>query len=165
MNTKSTSPWIFALIFSVAINGLLAGIVLSKKTAPIHSMDMTSAQMPAMRHGKKVFDNPRALIARLPEARREIVLKSAAKHLRATSGENPKKLFKTLHQSRKETRRLIRAETLDSDALTASLAKTRHIKDKLAARRNALVLEIFKQMTPQERQSVMQKKHKSKRKH
>ncbi len=158
------NSWIFALIVSVALNGLLAGILIAKQNAPARSPETFAQSMP--KHGPRGqgFDSPKALIGHLPHERRKTVLKSASKHIRANMNEHPRRLFAALRRSRKQTIAIINAETLDTQALKASLETTRQIKDKLASHSNALILEITQQLTLDERRASLPALRKAKQK-
>ncbi len=165
MSEKSTNPWIIVLLVSVAVNGLLGGLLFSKHIGPkpsaLHMNTPRFSQIPPPAL-VSVGDNPRQLLQHLEPVRRKEVLAGAMKQLRRGTSNPPHDLLFQLRKSRKHTIALLRADTLNADALNTELAKNRALKDTLGRQGDMLILEIFKQLTPQERQGLARKQ---KRKH
>ncbi|PHR92382.1 MAG: hypothetical protein COA69_08365 [Robiginitomaculum sp.] len=184
-NTKA-NVWILTLFASVALNGLLAGVLISNQAGP-KSADLQIAPfMPAphqavkkrpLRNGPlagEAYDAPRMLISHLSPPRRKEIMGRAMKHIKTRSERSPHTLLIELRKSHKQTLALLRADTLDQDALKTILAQNRELKQRLALQGDALVLEMLKQLTPEERKATVRalrktkyrrfKKHKAKNK-
>ena len=165
MSEKSTNPWIIVLLVSVAVNGLLGGLLFSKHIGPKPSaLHMNTPRFspippPAL---VSVGDNPRQLLRHLEPTRRKEVLSRAMKQLRSGTPKQSHDLLFRLRKSRKHTIALLRADTLNAEALHTELAKNRDLKDTLGRQGDMLILEIFKQLTPEERQGLA---HNKKRKY
>lgn len=176
LKKSKTNIWILTLFASVALNGLLAGILISNQAGP-KSADLQIAPfIPAPQHSVKrraprngplaseAYDNPRVLISHLSPPRRKEVMGRAMKHIRTRSERSPHELLIELRKSHKQTLELLRADTLDPDALKTILAKNRELKQRLALQGDALVLEMLNQLTPEERKATVRSLRKPKRK-
>ncbi|MCF6219755.1 MAG: periplasmic heavy metal sensor [Robiginitomaculum sp.] len=156
MSTDTTpvppiNKWIIALLISIAVNGLLAGLLLSKQVKPAGpGSDWSRSQ-----HAVQIRPNgPRHLVRNLPPERRKQVMMTAMKNLESQGNEHPRKLFKRLRQAKHKTMRLLRAEELDTKAIEQSLAEIRTLNQKLAVSGDALMIEVLAQLTSAERKAA-----------
>lgn len=155
-DTKIAKPkniWIIALLVSIAINGLLVGLLLSKQVNP--GGDDPGA-LPTPNSVQIAPNNPRHLVRILEPDRRRQVMTQAMKNLRQQGGENPRQLFRQLRRAKMKTMRLLRADELDTQAIEQSLAEIRTLNQKLAVSGDALMLEVLTQLTPEERKAAEQ---------
>lgn len=149
---KNTTTWIMALIISVALNGLLAGLLMSGKVGHKPYMVEGQPSQPApMMAGN---DNPRRLLRHLDQARRKEIMVTAMKQTRKNEHMSHRELMKELRVARRQILVLLQSPELDEAAFQEQLAHSRQLKDKLGRQGDALVLEIFKQLTPAERKSL-----------
>ncbi len=163
MNTKPESlktrnSWIIALFISIALNGLLVGLLISKQA----NQSPLGYTVPQAQNALQITpNNPRHLVRSLSPKRHKQVMTTALKNLKLEGGNRPHKLFKQLRQAKLETMRLLRADEPDMVAIETSLAKSRAIKQKIAVSGDALMIEVLVQMTPEERaaaQKAMQER-------
>ncbi len=158
---RKTRDWIIPLLLSIAINGFLAGWVISQKnhkTPEMHEIVMPSAPSQAF------TSEPRRLVFNLPPARRRQVMTTAFKKLKLQQGQHPRQIFKQLRRAKTDMRVLLRANTLDMDAIEKSLAEIRALNQQLAVSGDALMLEVLAQLTPEERKKALVAMHDKKRK-
>jgi len=149
--TKPRNSWIIALLISIAINGLLAGLLLSKQVKPIpEGVDVS----PTRGSMEIAPNNPRHLVRTLEPARRKQVMTTAMKNLKGQGNENPRQLFRQLRQAKMKTMRLLRTDELDIKAIEQSLAEIRTLNQKLAVSGDALMIEVLTQLTPAERKAA-----------
>lgn len=151
-NSNTRNIWIIALLISIAVNGLLAGLLLSKQIKP----GPPGLDMSPTRGSMQSENHPQHLVRTLSPERRKQVMTTALKNLKAEGGEHPRKLFKQLRQAKIKTMRLLRAEELDTTAIEQSLADIRTLNQKLAVSGDALMIEVLAQLTPEERKAAEQ---------
>lgn len=177
-DTLKTPKWLYLLIGSVALNGLLAGMLISSSLHPtpeIVSAEPSVAAQPhldtptrerPMQRGlrRTAYDNPKGLIAHLEPKRRREVMSSAMKHVKKQDLQGPRDLLLQMRTSHEQTFALLQSDTLDEAALTAHLKQNRVLKEKLAVQGDALVVEILKQLTLEERKGAIKSLHKVRRK-
>lgn len=153
--TRTRNSWIIALLVSIAVNGLLIGLLLSKQTKPSRDgTNMPSFQGSMQIAPKMAPSDPRYLVRILEPARRKQVMKTAMKNLKLQGTEHPRHLFKKLRQAKFNTMRLLRADELDIKAVELSLAEIRTLNQKLAISGDALMIEVLQQLTPAERKAA-----------
>ncbi|PHR59740.1 MAG: hypothetical protein COA43_08585 [Robiginitomaculum sp.] len=169
-----------ALMASIGLNGLLGGFVIANtagpKTPDLH-MDMPHKFRTSPNHqssGKTknkhvmrlrmAYDHPQALLAHLPPRRRREIMKVAMKNVSAQTTDKPHELLMQLRKSHKKTIIFLKKDTLDQEALTTILAQNRILKEKLARQGDTLIIEILKQLTPEERQGAAMSLNTAKRK-
>lgn len=151
VGTKSTA-WIMALLISVALNGLLIGLLMSGK---VEQKSYVAEQAPDRRAPMMAaYDHPRKLLRHLSKARRKEIMANAMRQSRENTDIRPRELMKKMREARKRTIALLKEPNLDELAFQEQLEETRQLKDKLGRHGDALVLEIFKQLTPVERESI-----------
>jgi len=144
--------WVIALLISVAINGLLGGVLLSKHNHQTERPNISSRQDVF----KAVPNNPRHFLRSLSPERRKQVMTTAIQNLQADGRARPRKLFKKLRQEKRKTMRLLRAEEIDIKAVEQSLANIRALNQKLAISGDALMIEVLAQLTTEERKAAGQ---------
>lgn len=148
---KTRNSWIIALLISVAVNGLLAGLLISKQVEPASP---SAQSLPPIQGSMRAQSNPRHLVRTLSPERRKQVMTTAMRNLKAEGGTHPRKLFKQLRQAKVRTMRLLRADELDTKAIEQSLADIRALNQKLAVSGDALMIEVLAQLTPAERKTA-----------
>lgn len=172
-DTPKMPKWIYVLVASVALNGLLAGLLIATTTQVKPEIVMLTDTQAGISHRepphkmtlhRSVYDNPRGLIAHLAPERRRDVMSTAMKQLKKQDVQAPHELLMALRKSHKQTQRLLQVDTIDEQALQASLKENRVLKEKLARQGDALVLEILRQLTSKERKGAMQALQQVKRK-
>lgn len=170
MSTKLTNPktrdtWIIALLVSIALNGLLVGLLLSKQ---VNHRPSDNNVTPPPNSVQTMPNNPRHLVRSLSPERHKQVMSSAMRNLKLQGEDQPRKLFKRLRQAKLKTMRLLRADELDMVAVEKSLADIRDINQKLAVSGDALMVEVLGQLTTEERKAAQaamkQRKNKRQRK-
>jgi uncharacterized membrane protein len=154
-NTQIKNTWIIALLVSIAVNGLLGGILLSKQ-AQHGSTDLRKSTMQSSPGGleQTSSNDPKHLVRALSPERRKMVMVTAMKNLTESGKEHPRRLFKRLRQAKHKTMQLLRADELDTAAIEQSLADIRDLNKKLAVSGDALMIEILAQLTPEERRAA-----------
>ncbi len=160
--SPKTTVWILALIVSIALNGLLVGLLMSAKVAPKPFL----ADKPPVRTQPAMadFEHPQKLLRHLEPARRRQIMAKAMKNMRESNQPPPHVLMKELRQARKQTLMLLKSPDLDENAFREQLSKARQIKEQLGRQGDMLVLEIFKQLTPDERKRIRRARQQDKRK-
>jgi len=154
-NPRARNTWIIALLISIAVNGLLAGLLLSKQA----QQDPTSPNKPVMQGSPRVLmqtpdADPKHLVHALSPERRKMVMITAMENLTESGKEHPRRLFKQLRQAKHKTMQLLRADDLDTVAIKQSMADVRALNQKLAISGDALMIEILSQLTPEERKAA-----------
>ncbi len=161
-NTRTRNTWIIALLVSMAVNGLLIGLLLSKHVKP----DIAKSTYPPAHNTRQVMpNNPRHLVRTLSPERRKQVMTTAMKNLETQNAEHPRKLFKSLRQAKLKTMRLMNADALDTAAVEQSLVEIREINQKLAVSGDALMVEVLAQLSPEERKTAREALRKRKIRH
>lgn len=151
-DTNKKDKWVIALLVSIAINGVMAGLLISKGMHPnMREPDGTQVQRPQ----QTVPADPRRMVRSLPQARRKQVMMSAMKKIRLERSERPRQIFKQLRKARADMMDLLRAEEIDVVAIEKSLAEIRALNQKLAVSGDALMLEVLAQLTPEERKTAL----------
>ena len=161
-NAASRNSWIIALLVSMALNGLLIGLLLSKQVQPKTgnpAIPPTRTTMQAMPN------NPRHLVRTLSPERRKQVMATAMKSLKSEGKERPRRLFKQLRHAKLKTMGLMSADDMDAEAIEKSLADIREINQKLAISGDALMVEVLGQLTLEERQQAREALRKRKMRH
>ena len=160
--TPKSTAWIMALLISVALNGLLIGLLMSgqmgQKTYMAEQAPNRRAPMMA------AYDHPQKLLKHLSKKRRKEIMANAMLKTRESTNSHPRELMREMRKARKRTIALLREVELDETAFQEQLEETRQLKDKLGRQGDALVLEIFKQLTPIEREGIGRARHKDNRK-
>lgn len=160
--TPKSTAWIMSLLISVALNGLLIGLLMSGKMA---QKTYIAEQAPNRRAPMMAaYDNPRKLLRHLSKARRKEIMANAMLNTRENTNIPTRELMQQMRKTRKRTIALLKEPDLDELAFQEQLEETRQLKDKLGRQGDALVLEIFKQLTPVERESIGRTRHKDNRK-
>lgn len=144
--------WVIALLMSIAVNGVLAGLLISKGLHP-NMGEPDSAHVQSPLHAMPA--DPRRIVRTLPQARRKQVMMSAMKKLKLQKSEHPRQIFKQLRKARIEMMRLLRADEIDTVAIEQSLSEIRILNQKLAVSGDALMLEVLAQLTPEERKTAL----------
>lgn len=177
-DTLQTPKWLYLLIGSVALNGLLAGMLISSFLQPKPEIvspepsvttqtqiSPSTRERPAQRGLQRTaYDNPKGLIAHLEPVRRREVMSSAMKQFRKQDLQGPRDLLVQLRNSHKHAFLLLQADPLDEAAFKEHLKENRVLKEKLAVQGDALIVEILKQLTHEERKGAIQSLHKARRK-
>lgn len=160
--TPKSTAWIMALLISVALNGLLIGLLMSGKVGQKTYMaeQAQGRRAPMM----AAYDHPQKLLRHLSKARRKEIMANAMLKTREDTGTHPRELMRRMRKARKRTTALLREADFDEGAFQEQLEETRQLKDKLSRQGDALVLEIFKQLTPVEREGIGRARHKDNRK-
>ena len=151
---KTRNIWLIILMISIALNGLLGGMLLALRTPPPQApTDSPPAFSRKTGAGKKMGAalHPRRLLRALPNERRQQVMTAALKNLAAQDKAQPRQLFKRLRRQKREIRKILRTQPLDMDALVAAQAQMRTLNQELAVSGDALMVEILRQLTPEER--------------
>ena len=153
--STNRNNWVFALIASVAINGLLGGLLLAKGIGPKAGGQHATppVQIAAVNTGPH---NPRRLLRSLPPARRKQVLRAAMKQIKYAGGERPRALMQKLRTARQSTLQIAMAEPLDEAALKLVQAQVRELQQDLAIQSDALIVEVLKQLNPDEKQKALE---------
>ena len=150
-NVKTKNTWIIALLVSMAVNGLLVGLLLSKQIQP----DIVRPELPPAQNAQRIVpNNPRHLVRTLSPKRRKQVMTTAMKNLDVKGEGHPRPMFKLLQQAKMKTMSLLGADELDTAAIEQSLADIRALNQKLAVSGDALMLEVLAQLTPEERKTA-----------
>ena len=156
----SLPHWVWVLLVSVAINGLLAGLLMAKSLTPKpHKPDPIQTQF-ARTSG---HNNPRRLVKDLPAERRRQVLHRALKNLEQTKGRRPARLFKQRRAAKIRIEKLLRGEKFDLHALEKSLQDIRSINQELAVFGDQMMVEVLRQLTPEEREVAIKSMSKPRR--
>lgn len=151
--SNSVSLGMVVLIFSIALNGLMAGYIMAKTGTP----EPVAIERPqGSQPGHQSVGDARRIVGHLPPARRREILETAFKTLNVSADERPRALFQKRQVARRKTVELAVSEPLDLAALQKALEDVRQINDKLAVQGDALILEVIQLMTPQERQQAVQ---------
>ena len=161
-NTNTRNSWTIALLVSLAVNGLLIGLLISKQVEP--KIGKPELQ-PTQNRAQVMPNNPRHLVRTLSPERRKQVMTTAMKNLETQGAEHPRRLFKGLRQAKLKTMRLMNAEELDTAAIEQSLAEIREINQKLAVSGDALMIEVLAQLSPEERKQAREALRKRKTRH
>jgi len=165
-NSSSNTPWVYAVIALVALVGLLAGLLISKSTAP-EPVSVTSTQTAPTDNGPTqaepgkapdARDDARRIVRRLSPERRPEVLEKAIANTQGSDRERPRALLEKRKQARLKVLELSQAETLDTDALRAALDEVQKFNGELAAHGNDLAIEVLNQMTFEERKAAATRK-------
>ncbi|MBL4869994.1 MAG: periplasmic heavy metal sensor [Robiginitomaculum sp.] len=154
--------WIFALIISIGLNGLLIGLLMANFMGP-NATHMTKGKMLTTAPLTSAYEHPQKLLRRFEPRRRREIIAQAMQHSRLETSIPPRKLMRDLRKARKQTLHLLQSPDLNIQTLEAQLKKTRLLKDKLGRQGDILVLEIFKQLTPDERKAIGQVRRKNNR--
>ena len=177
---KGVSFGTIALMTSIGLNGLLGGFVIANKTGPkTPDLHMEMPHNLRASHKKQVsgkvkdkhvmqlrmaYDHPQALLAHLEPRRRKEVMRTAMHNVNALATDKPHELLMQLRKAHKKTIVLLKKDTLDEEGLKTILTQNRILKEKLARQGDALILEILKQLTPEERQGAAMSLNTAKRK-
>ena len=147
--------WVFALIASIAVNGLLGGLLLAKGMGPKQDGQHTPppVKIAAVNTGP---NNPRRILRSLPPARRKQVLRAAMKQIKYTGGEHPRALMQKLRNARQSTLQAATANPLDEAALKLAQEEVRKLQQDLAVQSDALIVEVLKQLSPDEKQKALE---------
>lgn len=152
--STNRNNWVFALIASIAINGLLGGLLLAKGMGPKQGgQEIPPPQIATVNAGP---NNPRRLLRSLPPARRKQVLRAAMKQSRTSASERPRVLMQKLRTARENVLQIAMAEPLDEAALKLAQANVRKLQQDLAAQSDALITEVLKQLTPEEKLKALE---------
>lgn len=147
------NAWIFALIISIGLNGLLIGLLMANYMGPNKS-HMPMGKMQTTGPLTSAYEHPQKLLRRFEPRRRKEIMAQAMKQSRMDAPVPPRKLLQDLRKARKQTLVLLQSPNLNIEVLEAQLQKTRQLKNKLGRQGDILVLEIFKQLTPEERKAI-----------
>ena len=164
-NTANTNRnnWVFALIASIAINGLLGGLLLAKGLGSKPAAPETApAKVATVSTGP---NNPRKILRALPVQRRKQVLRAAMKNIKPAAGERPRVLFSRLHKAQKHVLEISQKDKFDEEALKLALADVRRLKQDVAMQGDALIIEVLKLLTPAEKQLALENMKTGRRKH
>jgi len=148
---KTNNTWIIALLVSIALNGVLVGLLLSKQVKPNIG---TPKVLPVQNTMRVMPNNPRHIVRTLSPERRKQVMATALKSLKSQDAGHTRRVFKQLRQAKLKTMDLMSADVLDTVAIEQSLADIRELNQKLAVSGDALMIEILAQLTPEERKTA-----------
>jgi uncharacterized membrane protein len=151
--TGGISATLVVLILSVAINGLLAGLVLSNTVGPRNN---GAGPPPAQTGGEALPQDARRMVRHLSNERRREVIREAFGSLDIQRSDQPRALFVKRQEARQRALKLAGAEELDIDAIKKALHDVRDLNGKLATQGDELLMEVLQIMTPEERASAMQ---------
>jgi uncharacterized membrane protein len=138
--------WIALLVISLAVNGVLAGILAQRMLTPPAAIQ--SAERPMMAGGGF---NPWAFIEALPEERRDaarVELREGLRELRP--------LFREMIAHRREMNALLHAETFDEAELLAVMAQIRAVRARIDAGGEAVILAIVSELEPDARRAALE---------
>lgn len=146
------SKWVYIVIASVAINGLLVGLLLSK--------NIGSGPIPGTRAHHKMAadgfpDDSRRMVRHLSQERRREIMRAAYENLDIDKKHRPRELFAERRKARERSLKIAGTDPLDIEALRKSLEDVRSLNEKLATQGDLLIVEVLQLMTPQERESAM----------
>lgn len=142
--TMSNRLWIFLLIGSVLINGVLLGVTLHRSFDPKPNTRM-EVQAPAS-IGRF---NPRAFMEALSEEDREIArdrLREGQSEMRA--------LMRNTIEARRRVWNLMNEEQLDLEAVQIAMTEARQARSALETHGESIVLEIISELDQEERQNA-----------
>lgn len=153
--TKAHKPdrWVWALIGSIALNGLLIGFLLASQGRKVNPPD----RPPAVITVGADTTNPNRMLRALEPKRRRQIMHKALKEVRKQNGHNPRALLRELRAAKAQAMRIAAQEPLDIPALENAMQTMRALRENLAVQGDALMIEIMKQMTPEERRAVATK--------
>jgi|GEM_PF-3809689 len=144
-------PVIWMLMISVALNGLLLGLLIASNPARKHAFPDSA---PPLSIRTETVD-PRRFLRTLPPQRRKEILTKAFQSLDLPADEQPRRLFARLRQAKRKAHHLLQAKTLDKQKLEAVLTEIRQTNAKLAKTGDALMLAMLDQITPEERAKAL----------
>jgi len=149
---NTLSIGLIVLIASVALNGLLAGMLLAGKNTSGPPPVQVRAQQQS---GAALPSDPRRMLNHLPKQRRQQVLKRALRGI--DSGERKK--FRSLRHDLEAARRQVflkaEVEPLDIAAFEKSLVDLGHARNNLTKASDKLIVKILQELTPEERQTAL----------
>ena len=147
------SPGVFILLLSVALNGLLGGMLLAgmgdKTSAAPHTVPITDVIA--------LTGEPQRIIRQLPPQRRRIVLRQALKNVAQTDRRQYRRMTAAYNKAKRHVFELSSASTLDTKALSRAMADMQSAHDRLATASNELMVQVLAEMTDTERLMVMEK--------
>jgi uncharacterized membrane protein len=147
------SPGVVVLLLSVALNGLLGGVLLAdmgdKTSAAQHTVPITEAIA--------LTGEPQRIIRQLPPQRRRVVLRQALKNVAQTDRRQYRRMTAAYNKAKRHVFELSSAPTLDTKALAQAMIDMQSAHDRLATASNELMVQVLAEMTDAERLMVMEK--------
>lgn len=146
---KTNTILTFALLGSVALNGLLGGILLGSKDKPDYI-----AQTGQARGGPTG-----AIVGVLPPERRKELLRDTMSGSRGEMRES----MRAVGEARQEVRELMMGEDFNSEALRAALSELHAREARLMEMTDDITIDILSQMTAEERKLAVEAKDRRRR--
>jgi len=147
---QKLSVAVIVLIVSIALNGLLAGLLISGGGPNSNVRPLAAVQTATVLQG-----NPRRLLRQLAPARRRVVIKQALKDTRTFQRGQYAQLYREVVKARYDVFAQAGSETLETNALDQALTDLQIANANLAEASNALLVRIFQNLTPEERETVL----------
>ena len=155
MSTAKNNPismGMIVLLVSVALNGLLAGVILAKKTNPVPGPEQVGAPRAV---SISTPADPRRVLRQLSPERRRAVLKSAMQAVPRKDRQQFRELRTALGKAEQAVFEAASAEDYDPDALRTALQDLSAARAKLGQASDLLLANIWTQLTPAERKTAL----------
>jgi len=148
------SVGIYLLLASVALNGVLAGLIIAKKTAPATAQQGTQIQPPRTASLAMPAD-PRRILRTLTPARRRAVLKTAMQDVPKAERQQFRRLRAALGQAEQAVYEAASADDFDQAQLRGALTVLSKTRIELGKASDVLMINIWAQLTPAERKGAI----------
>ena len=154
LTTSGLSTGVYLLLVSVALNGILAGVIISKKAAPAPATQGQQIHMPRSQ-ALTMSADPRRILRHLSPERRRIVLKKAMQAVPKAEKRQFRRLRASLHKAEQAVFSAANTDEFNAATLRQALAVLGSVRTDLGKASDALMINIWAELTPQERKTSL----------
>lgn len=147
---EKPSLGIIVLLVSVAVNGLLAGLLLS--SGPIPTLHKP---VPVVRTDVVLQGEPRRILRQLPPQRRRQVMQQALKEIKSTDKRQYRQLTNQITKARRNVFEQASRDTLDIVALEQAMNTLQSANTNLTTASDTLMVHILQNLTREERKTAL----------